>query len=71
MLLNVIQNVILTYILYLKMVRMKGVEPPRLAAHAPKACVSTISPHPHIYNYKLFLISWKSGNIPGFSATHL
>ena len=28
------------------MVGMKGLEPSRLAAHAPKACVSTIPPHP-------------------------
>jgi hypothetical protein len=26
------------------MVRERGLEPPRLAAHAPKACVSTIPP---------------------------
>ncbi len=31
------------------MVGEKGVEPSRLAAHAPKACVSAISPLPHNY----------------------
>ena len=30
------------------MVREKGLEPSRLAAHAPKACVSTIPPLAHI-----------------------
>ena len=30
------------------MVGMRGLEPPSLAAHAPKACVSTISPHPQL-----------------------
>lgn len=29
------------------MVREKGLEPSRLAAHAPKACVSTIPPLAH------------------------
>ena len=33
---------------YSKMVREKGLEPSRLAAHAPKACVSTIPPLAHI-----------------------
>ena len=30
------------------MVRMEGLEPPRLAAPVPKTGVSTISPHPHM-----------------------
>ena len=28
---------------------MRGLEPPRLSALAPKTSVSTISPHPHNY----------------------
>ena len=30
---------------------MKGLEPSCRKAHAPKACVSTIPPHPRIKNY--------------------
>lgn len=30
------------------MVRGKGLEPSRIASHAPQACVSTIPPPPHI-----------------------
>gem|GEM_PF-6385028 len=35
------------------MVRERGLEPPRLAAHAPKACVSTIPPLAHIVSWML------------------
>ena len=38
------------------MVRMRGLEPPRLAASAPKTDVSTISPHPHSQNQFCFII---------------
>lgn len=36
----------LPYVLYVYMVRVKGLEPPRLAALVPKTSVSTIPPHP-------------------------
>lgn len=32
---------------YENLVRERGLEPPHLAAHAPKACVSTIPPLAH------------------------
>ena len=36
------------------MVRMRGLEPPRLTAQPPQGCVYTISPHPLISNYAYY-----------------
>ena len=38
------------------MVRERGLEPPRLAAHAPKACVSTNSTTRARQNFRLCLV---------------
>lgn len=41
------------------MVRMEGLEPPRLSPLVPKTSVSTISPHPHNMVFKLIALFTK------------
>jgi hypothetical protein len=46
--------------LYQTMVRERGLEPPHLTAHAPKACVSTIPPLARVTVIIPFLCYFKS-----------
>ena len=45
---TVLQTVLLTSLATRHLVRVKGLEPPRLSASDPKSDVSTISPHPQL-----------------------
>ncbi len=41
-----------------EVVGMVGFEPTRLAAHAPKACASAISPHPQAIHLEYSIRGW-------------
>ena len=53
---TVLQTVLLTSLATRHLVRVKGLEPPRLSASDPKSDVSTISPHPHHWRSLKFSI---------------
>ena len=53
------------FIHHFLLVRMKGLEPSRLAALAPEASVSTIPPHPHMIYFNIFVFIGASGPAPG------
>jgi hypothetical protein len=42
-----------------EVVGMVGFEPTRLAAHAPKACASAISPHPQAIHLEYSIRGWR------------